>query len=195
MQYSIMLCLRLWKVNVVKNKAVFLDRDGVIIHEKHHLREIAQVEFISSAAAAIKKLNSKFIVIVISNQAVVARKLCTEQDVKKVNQFIQTELEKQGAKIDAFYFCPHHPKFSGDCECRKPKIGMLVQAKKDFNLNFANTFFVGDKTVDIQTGKNAGCKTILVKTGYAGSDKEFNVQPDITAEDILDAVEKILKTN
>ncbi|MDO8428988.1 MAG: HAD family hydrolase [Candidatus Diapherotrites archaeon] len=179
----------------MKNKAVFLDRDGVIIHEKHHLREIAQVEFISSAAAAIKKLNSKFIVIVISNQAVVARKLCTEQDVKKVNQFIQTELEKQGAKIDAFYFCPHHPKFSGDCECRKPKIGMLVQAKKDFNLNFANTFFVGDKTVDIQTGKNAGCKTILVKTGYAGSDKEFNVQPDITAEDILDAVEKILKTN
>ncbi|HZX20328.1 MAG TPA: HAD family hydrolase [archaeon] len=175
------------------NQAVFLDRDGVIIKEKHHLSKINDVEIIFGAAEAIKKLNKKFLVLVVSNQSVVARRISTSAEVKKINSYISKKLSKEGAKIDAFYFCPHHPLISGKCDCRKPEIGLLLKAKNKFKLDFSESFLVGDKTLDIKTGENAGCKTILVKTGYAGKDKEYKVNPDHTSKNLLDAAKIMLK--
>jgi len=176
----------------LKNKAVFLDRDGVIIEDARHLSKFEDAKIISVAARAIALLNKSFRVIVISNQSVVARGMCKESDVEKVNNYIKRTLAKKEAKIDAIYFCPHHPDFSGACSCRKPLIGMLKDAQKKFKIDLQNSYIVGDKTVDIQTGKNAGCKTILVKTGYGGEDNEYSVQPDFVEKDVLEAAKRIL---
>lgn len=176
-----------------KARAVFLDRDGVIIKGKHHLVKTDDVEFIRGAASAIKKLNRKFLVVVVSNQSVVARGLATASDVEKINAFIKNRLAKKGARIDAFYFCPHHPGQGPKCDCRKPGIGMLLAAKKDFGMDFMESFFVGDKTADIQAGKNAGCRTVLVLTGYAGKDGEYKVEADFEAKNLPEAAAKIMR--
>lgn len=183
--------------------AVFLDRDGVINKEVGHISKPEQFELLPKVGEAIKLLNENNLkVIIITNQPVVARGEATIEDVENVHKKMKKEIEKHGAHIDAIYYCPHHPDrgFPGErveykinCDCRKPKIGLLKKAVKKFNIDLKKSFFIGDKTVDIQTGKNAGCKTILVKTGYGGKDKKFNVKPDFVCEDLLDAVNLILK--
>ena len=186
------------------NKAVFLDRDGVINKEINLLNDINQLEILSNVNKAIKILNDLgFYVIIVTNQPQVARGLLTEVGVKKINNHLKKLLEDGGAKIDAIYYCPHHPerhhpdikpefiKYRIECECRKPKIGMLLEAKKKFNLDLKSSFMIGDQTIDIQTGKNAGCKTILVKTGYGGSDGKFDVKPDFVCEDLYNAAKLI----
>lgn len=111
-------------------------------------------------------------------------------------------LGQNGAYIDKIYYCPHHPDkgFEGeikelkiDCDCRKPKIGMLEEAKRDFNIDFNKSYIIGDSTLDVKTGINAGMKTILVKTGQAGEDKKYDVTADFTENDIYAAVKKILR--
>jgi len=184
-------------------RAVFLDRDGVINKEVGHISKPEQFELLPKVGEAIRLLNkNKFKVIVISNQTVIARGEDTIEDIENIHKKMKKEIEKCGAHIDAIYYCPHHPDkgFPGErveykinCDCRKPKIGLLKKAVKKFNIYLKNSFFIGDKTVDIQTGKNAGCKTILVKTGYGGNDKKFKVKPDFICEDLLDAVDLILK--
>lgn len=175
----------------MKNRAVFLDRDGVIIDNKHHLTKLSDVKFIRGSAQAIKLLNKNFRVIVVSNQSVVARKKSTKAKVKKINDHIKRKLAEEGACIDAFYYCPHHPDFSGKCLCRKPAIGMLLKAKEKFGLDLYKSFFIGDKTHDIKAGKNACCTTILVKTGYGGSDEEYAVRPDYTEKNLLAAAKRV----
>src|SRR3989344_2233782 len=172
-------------------RAVFLDRDGTIINKKAggFITHVEDVRIFSNASEAIKLLNRYFKVIIITNQPQVARGFCTEKEIKKINSYIIKELRRRGAKINAVFYCPHHPEKHSDvpknakkyrmkCECRKPNIGMIVQAKKRFELDLKKCYFVGDTTVDIKTGKNAGCKTILLKTGYAGSDNKFKVKPE-----------------
>ena len=111
---------------------------------------------------------------------------------------------KKGAKIDSVFYCPHHPekhsatpnyakKYRINCKCRKPKIGMILQAKKKFSLDLKECYFVGDTTVDIKAGKTAGCKTILLKTGYAGSNKKFKVKPDFICDNLMAATKIILR--
>lgn len=186
------------------NRAIFLDRDGVIIENINLLHKPEQIKLIDGSAKALKMLNEFFHVIVVTNQPQVARGLCTEEDVNKIHEKLKNDLKRFEAKIDAIYYCPHHPekhhsdikpecmKYRIDCECRKPKIGMLTKAKEDFDLDLEKCFLIGDSTRDILTGKNAGCKTILVKTGYAGRDGKFLAKPDFICENLLEAAKLIL---
>ncbi len=179
------------------NRAVFLDRDGVINEDIDLLSRIDDLKLIDGAYEAVKILNDLgFRVIVVTNQPQVAKGNCSEYDVNSVNQEIKKRFESKNAVIDAFYYCPHHPEkgFPGEraeykiaCNCRKPNIGMLEQAKKDFELDLKSCFIIGDRTVDMKTGENAGCRKILVRTGHAGKDGKYNAKPDFTADNVLEA--------
>lgn len=183
--------------------AVFLDRDGVLDVEKNHLRRKEELELIENSAEAIRLLNeNEYLAIVITNQAAVARGICTEDDVNGVHEFLKVLLSERRARLDRIYYCPHHPTagsnpaYTRDCDCRKPKPGMILQAQKDFGVkDLTRCFMIGDKSSDIEAGKRAGCRTILVETGYWGKDKLFGVNPDYTAKDLYEAVEKIVLGN
>jgi len=185
-------------------EAVFLDRDGTINEEVDLLHDIKQFKLLSNVGNAIKKLNDTNIIsIIVTNQPVVARGLCDESKVKEINNQMNSELKKQGAYLDEIYYCPHHPeqrpegnqKYRIKCSCRKPDTGMLLQAQKKFNLDLTKCFMIGDATGDILTGQNAGCKTILVKTGYGGKDDKYDVKPDYIFDNLNDAVEFVLQFN
>lgn len=184
-----------------KRKAIFLDRDGTINDTKNFIYKEKDMKLYSFSSQAIKMINnSDFLAIVITNQPVIARNLCTINDVNKIHNKMETLLGKEGAKLDAIYFCPHHPDkgfpdenkdYKMKCNCRKPDIGMVLLAQKEFNIDLKNSYFVGDSFRDIECGKNAGLKTIGVKTGDGLV--ENSPKPDIVCENLLEAVELILK--
>jgi len=141
------------------NKAVFLDRDGTINVDKHYVYKIDDFEFIDGVPEMIKRFNDDgYKVIVISNQSGVARGFYTIADVEKLHRYIDGELAKIGAKIDAYYICPHHPDFTGVCECRKPKTGLVERAIKDFDIDVSQSLFVGDKESDRECARQIGIK-------------------------------------
>ena len=156
-------------------RAVFLDRDGTINVEKNYLHKIEDFEFIPGAPEAIKRLkDAGFLVIVVSNQAGIGRGYFDEQDVEELHRHIQSELVNYDASIDAFYFCPHHPQegigdFRVVCDCRKGQPGMLQQAAREHDIDLQKSFMIGDKLADIEAGQRAGCKSILVLTGYGAA--------------------------
>lgn len=173
-----------------KNIAVFLDRDGVINKEVSYLSRVEDFEFIPNAVEALKILSgTAYKLIIITNQSGVARGFFSSEQLSKIHEHMLGEFHKNRIKIDKIYVCMHHP--DAKCGCRKPAIGLLKEAERDFNIDLKKSYFIGDKNSDIKTGKDAGCKTILVKTGYCGSDKEYEVLPDYLAEDLLDAVKFI----
>ena len=188
------------------NKAVFLDRDGVITKEPpYYAHKIDQLELVPKSAEAIKGLNeSGFKVIIVSNQAGVARGYYQEKDIKIYNNEMKRQLEEKGARIDAIYYCPHHPEatieaYKIDCECRKPKPGMLRQAERNLNLDLKYSFLVGDKMSDIEAGYRAGCKTILVLTGQ-GNDElkkipKMYIKPNYISKDLHTAIQIINRNN
>ncbi len=170
-----------------KQKAIFLDRDGTINKSNGFITKPEQFELIPGVAEAIKKINkSGYLTIVITNQPVIARGDCTFEELAEIHAKMETELGKDGAFIDGLYFCPHHtdkgfigerPEYKCDCDCRKPKAGLFLQAAKDFNIDLLQSFMIGDSLKDVEAGKNAGCKEcFLIKDG----------------ESILDIVNKIL---
>lgn len=179
------------------HRAVFLDRDGTINKEVDVLRDLKQFKILPRAAEAIKKINQLgFLAIVITNQAVVARGWLTEKEIDHIHAVLIKRLSRKGAKLDAIYYCPHHPKanlkkYRVKCRCRKPNFGMILKAAKKFKINLEKSFMIGDHTRDILTGHRAGLKTILVKTGYAGKDGHHNVKPDFTAKNLFEAVKII----
>jgi D-glycero-D-manno-heptose 1,7-bisphosphate phosphatase len=152
------------------NFAVFFDRDGTLNEDPGYLGNPDSLKLYPDIGKALsdlkKKLNLKLIVI--SNQSGIARGILTDEMVKSVNDKINSLLAENGVAIDAFYYCPHHPDYSQkeDCYCRKPSPEMVFKAAKDFNIDLSHSFLVGDSVSDIECGKNAGVKTILVKTGY-----------------------------
>lgn len=158
-----------------KQKAVFLDRDGTINKYVGFLRDINQFELIAGVAEAIKRINALgYLCIVITNQPVIARGEVTVSQLDEIHNKMETLLGLEGAYIDGLYYCPHHPHkgFEGeipelkfDCECRKPKPGMILKAAKDFNINLSESWMVGDGENDIKAGKNAGCKICLIGNG------------------------------
>ncbi|MFI5251371.1 MAG: D-glycero-alpha-D-manno-heptose-1,7-bisphosphate 7-phosphatase [Bacteroidota bacterium] len=180
---------------------LFLDRDGTINEEVEYLSSSHQVRLIPRAAEAIHEANKLgFKVIGISNQSGVARGMFTEDDVKIVNTTLRTLLEKENAHLDAMYYCPHYPKgerspYNIECECRKPKIGMLLRAQKEFQLDLTRSFVIGDKISDIQTGNNAGAVSILVLTGYGKNQVNLltglNGHAEYIATDLMDALNHI----
>ncbi len=156
-------------------RAVFLDRDGTINVEKDYLHKIEDFEFIPGVPEAIKRLkDAGFLIIVVSNQSGVARGYFDEHAVNRLHRHIQAELASYGTSIDAFYFCTHHPEqgvgeYRVACDCRKGAPGMLLQAAHEHNIDLHNSFMVGDKLADIEAGERAGCRSLLVLTGYGNS--------------------------
>ncbi len=148
-----------------KNKALFLDRDGTINVDIGHLHKSEELVFIEGMPQLIKKYNELgYKVIVITNQAGIAKGYYTEEDMHNLHNFMNEQLKvKYGAKIDAFYFCPHHPDFTGECNCRKPKTGLLEQAIKDFNIDISQSLLIGDKPWDIECGERLGVKSYRVE--------------------------------
>ena len=161
-----------------KQKAIFLDRDGTINQYVGFLRDINEFSLIDGVAEAIKKINaSGYLAIVVTNQPVVARGEVSFEELEEIHNKMETLLGKEGAYLDAIYYCPHHPHkgYEGeqpelkiDCECRKPKPGMLLKAAKDFNIDLFRSWMVGDGENDIKAGQNAGCKTALIGEGEYG---------------------------
>ena len=151
--------------------AVFLDRDGVLIREVGLLTRCEDVELLPGAASAVRDLRAAgFVVVVVTNQTVVARGLASMADVEKVHSHVQAMLGTFDAGIDAFYYCPHHPQatlpeFRVDCDCRKPRPGMLLRAAAEHDLDLGRSYMVGDRISDIAAGNRAGCYTIQVRTG------------------------------
>lgn len=185
------------------NKAVFLDRDGTIIQEPpHYAYKPDQMKLIPNTEKAIKLLNeNEFKVVIVSNQAGIAHGYYLDKETILFHRLMKEELELYGAKIDAIYYCPHHPdakivKYRVDCNCRKPKLGMLKRAEKELNIDLKQSFMIGDKKSDIDTGNIAGCKTILVLTGYGKDDiKNKDIKCDHIANNLFDAVKYILRFN
>jgi histidinol-phosphate phosphatase family protein len=186
-----------------KQACIFLDRDGTINKESGFIYKLEDFILEPFAIEAIKKINaSPYLAIVVTNQPSVARGLCNIEDIKEIHKKLCTLLGKGGAYLDKIMFCPHHPDrgypgenlpYKIECQCRKPGTEMITRCIKDFNIDITKSWIVGDTTTDIQTGKNAGLKTILVKTGMAGNDKKYPVLPDMVCESLLDAVDYILQ--
>jgi D-glycero-D-manno-heptose 1,7-bisphosphate phosphatase len=177
---------------------VLLDRDGVVAVQIHHLHKKEQLEVIPRAAEAIRCLNEAgFVVVIVTNQAVVARGLSTEAEIDEIHDELRRKLAEEGATLDAVYYCPHHeeatlPQYRRVCPDRKPEPGLCFRAADEWNLDLSRSFMVGDRSVDIQCGKSAGCKTILVRTGYGGNDGLCDVEPDYVCDDLWAAIGVIL---
>lgn len=182
------------------NRAIFLDRDGVITQEPpHYAHRLDQLKLIPRSVEAIKLLNENtFVVVVVSNQSGIARGYYGEEDIMRFNNAMNELLNKSDAHIDALYYCPHHPeakieKYRVDCDCRKPKPGMLKRAEKELDIDLKQSFMVGDRWSDIEAGKRAECKTIMVKTGYNLEKLKGNdITCDYVADDLHNAVEYVL---
>lgn len=182
---------------------VFLDRDGTITEEMGYINHLDRVQLYPWAGEAIRKLNrAERPVIVVTNQSGVARGVFTEDLLQQVHRKIAFELAAQKAKLDAIYYCPHHPNGRLDayrvkCQCRKPATGMVLEAARRFQMNLASSYVVGDSYRDMQLGFNAGAHTILVMTGYGRGEYEhqrhrWDRLPDRIAENLREAVEIIL---
>ncbi|HEU6448126.1 MAG TPA: HAD-IIIA family hydrolase [Verrucomicrobiae bacterium] len=185
-------------------RAVFLDRDGTLIPDKDCLRNADELELLPGVADAIHKLNlAGWRTVVITNQPVIAKGFCDEAELQRIHNKMETLLGREHAFLDRIYFCPHHPEkgFPGErpelkteCDCRKPKTGMIRRAVADLNIDLAQSWFVGDTTTDVQTAKNAGIRSVLLKSGYGGRDGKFDASPDFVCNDLNAAIEKILGT-
>lgn len=183
-----------------KNRPIiFLDRDGVLTKKRDYLLNKRDISFYKSAINGIQLLNShQFPIVIVTNQPGVARGLMTSSYLMEINEEIVKLLRQNGVFINAIYSCPHHPQanleqYRVTCKCRKPGILILEDAAREFKININKCYLIGDKTTDIQAGKDAGIKTFLVKTGYGGKDKKCEVVPDYICKNALQAVKIILK--
>jgi len=186
-----------------KQRAIFIDRDGTINVSKGFISKADDLELIPGTIDAIKAINkSGALAIVITNQPVIARGECSFEELHNIHNKLKTLLGEKGAFVDDIYYCPHHPDkgFDGevpelkfDCECRKPKTGMIDEAVKKYNIDLSKSYMVGDSTMDLETARNAGIKSVLVDTGFAGNDGKYDRNCDIEAKNLFDAVEKIIK--
>jgi D-glycero-D-manno-heptose 1,7-bisphosphate phosphatase len=187
----------------MKERALFLDRDGVVVRDDETPGPRA-LEVLPGAAEAIRAARAAgFRVIVVTNQTAVARGTMTEEDVRAEHERLGAALAREGAVIDAFYFCPHHPsatraEYRVACDCRKPRPGMLLAAAKEHDLDLAASVMIGDRASDVAAGQRAGCRTILVESGMhlappiESPDRFDEVRPDAKAPDLAAAVRAIL---
>jgi len=156
-------------------KAVFIDRDGTLNEENGYLHRAEDCRFIPGAIEAVALLNAAgFLVIVVTNQSGIARGFYAAADLEKLHDYMSRRLQAGGARIDGWYHCPHHPDYpsaAGDCSCRKPLPGMLQRAAAEMEIELAFSWMIGDKAADIEAGTAAGCKPILVLTGYGAAER------------------------
>ncbi len=187
-----------------KQKAIFLDRDGTINEYVGFLKDTKDFKLLPGVSEAIKKINdSGYLAIVITNQPVVARGEVSFEKLDMIHKKMETLLGMGGAYLDDIYYCPHHPDkgFDGEipelkikCDCRKPNIGLVKKAALEHNIDLNNSIMIGDTTLDIKMAENAGMESILVETGQAGLDGKYKVDPTYVAEDLMHAVDIILKS-
>ena len=185
-----------------KQRAIFLDRDGTLNAYCGFVRNTAQFSLLPGVADAVKMINaSAYLAIVATNQPVVARGEVTFDGLDEIHRKMETELGMAGAYLDDVFFCPHHPHsgYPGEvpelkkvCRCRKPAAGMIFDAASTYNIDLGSSWMIGDTTMDVQTGKNAGMRTILLETGEGGRDMKYEVEPDHVACDLSQAVLHIL---
>jgi histidinol-phosphate phosphatase family protein len=183
-------------------RAVFLDRDGTINREVAHLKSPDQIELLHGAAAAIRRLNrSGTLAVVVTNQPVVARGDVSLEGLGRIHARLESKLGAGGAFLDALYFCPHHPdkgfpgevpELKGHCNCRKPEPGLIDKACRDLGIGRYDSWMVGDTTSDVEAGRRAGLRTVLLRSGHAGADAKHATRPDYIAPDLANAVEWIL---
>ncbi|MFR5295710.1 MAG: D-glycero-alpha-D-manno-heptose-1,7-bisphosphate 7-phosphatase [Clostridium sp.] len=179
-----------------KQKAIFLDRDGTINKYVGFLRNIDEFELIDGVAAAIRKINeSGYLAVVVTNQPVIARGEVSFEELEEIHNKMETLLGKEGAYLDANYYCPHHPHkgYEGErpelkieCDCRKPKPGMLFKAAEDFNIDLSQSWMIGDGENDVKAGINAGCKTVLL------SDNDENYGQTETVKSLNEFVSRMM---
>ena len=171
--------------------AVFLDRDGTLIEEAGYLDRIERLTFFPFSVDAVRLLNrSGLPVVVVSNQSGVARGLVREAFVAETHQVMAERLAAGGARVDAFYYCPHHPDgaieaFRRRCDCRKPQPGLFRRAAADLDLDLARSFVVGDRWLDVEAAASISAKSVLVRTGY-GRAAEAEPRPGVTADRVAD---------
>jgi D-glycero-D-manno-heptose 1,7-bisphosphate phosphatase len=175
----------------IKLPAVFLDRDGTLIEEVNFLHRVEDLRFFDYTDAAVRLLKENgYLVVIVTNQSGIGRGVYDEAAMHGIHEKIQADLT---VKLDAFYFCPHLP--NEGCICRKPNLGMIENAMRDFEIDLEKSWMIGDKQIDIQAGHNAGMRTALVLTGYgAGEVDKLLEKPDIVAETLLEAVKDIIAT-
>lgn len=183
-------------------KCIFLDRDGTLNSYVGFLKTKEQLKLLPYVIEAIKKINeSEYLCIVATNQPVVARGEVSAEKLEEIHRKLETLLGNAGVYVDDIYYCPHHPDkgFKGEipelkfnCNCRKPNIGLIIQACHKYNIDLNNSWIIGDTTTDIMLGKNAQMQSVLLKTGLAGTDKKYDITPDIIAENLNEAVNQIL---
>jgi len=180
-------------------RAVFLDRDGTLLEEGNYVSDIRNIIFFPYTVDAVRLLNQAgFAVVVITNQSGIARGIVQESFVAEAHAFIDKKLADGGARIDGYYYCPHHPEgsiaeFTRECECRKPKPGQLRQAAADLGLDLQRSFVVGDRWSDVDVAEAAGGRGVLVRTGY-GLQAERQARPSaVVADNLIAAVAWILR--
>lgn len=174
------------------NKAIILDRDGVINQDPGYVHKVEDLKFFPDVFKALNLLKKNFKFIIITNQSGIGRGYYTEQDFHKFNKKLVEELKKENIVIEKTYYCPHAPEEK--CDCRKPNPTFIKQAEKEFNIDLKNSFVIGDHPRDITLGKNAGCKAIYLLTGHGEKHKqELTQKPDFTANNLLEAAQWILK--
>lgn len=185
-----------------KRRAVFIDRDGTLIESVDQLHRLEDVKLVDGAAAAIRRLNAAGVLtILVTNQSVIARNLCTIQELEKIHNRMEWLLaDAGGGYLDAIYYCPHHPDsgypeentaYKISCDCRKPATGMLKAAREQFAIDMGASWMIGDSAVDIQTGQNMGLGTLLVLTGQ-GEGAQQRAAADIIAQDLGQGVDMII---
>ncbi len=183
--------------------AVFLDRDGTMIEEVGYLNRLDRVAFFPWTVDAVRVLNEAgLLVVVTTNQAGVARGYFDEGLVREAHALIDRRLRAGGARVDGFYYCPHHPEgrvpaYRQTCQCRKPLPGMALQAARDFGIDLSASVVVGDRWLDVEFGRALGARTVLVRSGY-GHDEETRVDDalsaDLVADNLMEATSWILRS-
>ena len=184
--------------------AVFIDRDGTISEEVGYVNHPSRYRVFPYSAEAIKYLNDhEWLAIVVTNQAGVARGYFAEDVIVSVHERLNRELEEQQAHLDAIYYCSHHPTvgeppYRADCDCRKPKPGLITRATADFEVDLSRSWMVGDRYSDVVMARNAGVRSAFVLSGYGRGEWEYQrsgwtLQPDLVCEDLLEAVKVIVR--
>lgn len=170
-------------------KFIFLDRDGTVVRDTHYLHKVEDLEFLPGAIDGLRemqwRLGAEFIIV--TNQAGIAKKIYSEQDFYIFNNEMISRLKNAGVLIAKTYYCPHRPDITGECECRKPRPGMVHQAVQDFGLDPKQAIFIGDKDCDIELGQQFGARTILV----ANSQYEVKMIPSVRVTNLIEAAEII----
>lgn len=180
-------------------RAVFLDRDGVLVRDVHHLVMPEQLELLPGVPEALRRLRGAgWRLIVVTNQSVVARGWISEEELQGIHRVLQDQLDSHGAALDALYYCPHHPSgavpaYRLACQCRKPAPGLLLRAAREWAIDLRASVVVGDALSDVEAGRRAGTRTVLIRSSEIAEERDEGPAPDYVARDLPDASRWILE--